>query len=364
MREELCIPFSIRRYHCHNDGDINWSAQGLWWTDRFGNTALHIAAVMYLKYQVVQEVIEQGVCVHTLNSGGQTFLHLLDPRLLTVDEMFSLRACLETENFNIHQVDVQGQTFVDIFTGFGIHPLVFAQCWLKPLSKLDMAEHTVNYRFVKHLFESSGGSEAQWETFGLDRVLGFRHTPYARNNCLSQLPLETLFLCRNYNDPEGRNYLHLSPYQPLSAASRHELVKDLLAIGVDINHQDSFGETPLMAYIRSEPTETLVIKTLLKSGVTLNLRNNNGDNLAHVSIKLGKIEAMKALLAWGINLHARDREGRSLLDVALRAQDRAKNDIGLYARIAVSPALAFDAGAIASPNVWQEWDLRQEQGQH
>ena len=365
MREELCIPFSVKRYYDKNGSDVYWSPEGLWWTDRFGNTALHIAAAMYLRYQLVQEVIDHGIRVHALNSGGQTFMHLLNPRLLTVNEMFSLSARLKTEDFNFHQVDVQGQTFVDIFTRFGLDPLVFAQCWLKPLLKLDMAEQVVNYRFVKYLFESSGGSEAQWETLGwMESSVSDIHPMPETTSSLPQLPLEVLFLCRNYNDPEGRNYLHLSQNQPLAAESRHGLVKDLLAVGVDINHQDNFGETPLMAYIRSEPTEKLIINTLLESGANLHLRNDNGENPAHISIKPGNIEVMKSLLALGINVHARDRKGRGLLDVAFNAQNRARKDVSLYSKIAVCIGLAVDAGAIASPNVYQEWDLRQEQEPH
>lgn len=139
---------------------------------------------------------------------------------------------------------------------------------------------------------------------------------------------------------------------------RLRLVKRLLTIGFTVDARDQWGETPMMAHIRSASHfQKSILHRLLYAGANIDSRNKQGEAAIHVSVKLGNIDATEVLLGRGANVHARDREGRGVLAAGEIAQRRAKNDPRLYAGITACMALAIDNGAIASPNLFQEWDM-------
>ena len=68
-------------------------------------------------------------------------------------------------------------------------------------------------------------------------------------------------------------------YSALSIASRknsQSLLKTLLAWGRSIDETDSKGEVPLLAAVRSNPTDTLILIELLRLGSNINHQNREG----------------------------------------------------------------------------------------
>ena len=156
-----------------------------------------------------------------------------------------------------------------------------------------------------------------------------------------------------------------------SSSSQTKLIEDILTVSSHSSKNStrssgsstrSMGssslslETTLMARVRSEASENLEFSELIaiETDTTINQRNARGETALHLSVKLGNINATKALLRSSANVHATDSRGRGILAVAERAQRRRKNDESLYARIAACMALAIDSGAVAAPVVMEE----------
>ncbi|KAL8770782.1 MAG: hypothetical protein Q9209_003649 [Squamulea sp. 1 TL-2023] len=356
-----------------------WSDSGLpGWVDMFGNTSLHIAAICGASIHSLLRLIHNSVNVNALNTAGQTFMHVLDFKGLSSDDMYTLSSKLKHERFIFRHRDVEGRLFIDSFKVRGMSVVIFADCWLDPIERRDAKGVILKYRPVNEAFHSFGSSLEDYSCFG-------GKSPIADDNVCNLFYYDRLGIMSNINrlfeasgstallksrafaDPSGRGWLHIAaesvsePPNPTEtqqqsfSASRLKVVKYLLSIGVDANHQDNTGSTPLMAHVGCEPYQQAIVDELLCSEPNLCARNKNGETVLHIAMKLGNVDATKALLHRGANIHVRNRKREGLLKVAESAQRHAKDDISLYAKITACMVLAIDAGAIASPNVFQEW---------
>lgn len=83
------------------------------WIDRFGNTRLHISAALGARYSTLKSLIDRGADIHALNSGRQSFMHVLDPHHWSPEDMVYLREQLRFAEFDFHQKDLQGLNFID-----------------------------------------------------------------------------------------------------------------------------------------------------------------------------------------------------------------------------------------------------------
>lgn len=300
-------------------------------------------------------------------------------------EIYCLRSDLEESGFNFWRLDVQGRTFVETLKADGINAVDFAHCLLEPfVQKHPESGYLKNYDFSMKIFKTCGGSREHWNFLGWHKFVKLRsprnaHLPYTPYDGESLLSMpdnmndpKVYEDFRDFGDSQGRNWLHIAAQgvfehdcpkcelcrQCSFNASRLGLVKELLKANIEVGHHDDSGETPLMVHVRSLPSNDAIINELLRYGAHPDARNRKGESALHVSLKVGNIGATKALLRRGANVHARNKKGESLLSVAERAQRLAKNDLGLYARITACIALAVDAGAIAAPDLFLEWDVR------
>ncbi|KAL8779727.1 MAG: hypothetical protein Q9213_006795 [Squamulea squamosa] len=389
----------IRRFSCWSrfDGaiwvdpvlpDQGWLAKKLWsdsgvpgWVDMFGNTSLHIAAICGGMIHSLLKLIDNGVKVNALNTSWQTFMHVLDPKGFSPDDMYTLSSKLKRRGFKLRHRDVEGRLFIDNFKFRGMDPEDFAYCWLRRIERRDAKGGILNYRLVKEAFHSIGGSLKDWDFFGYgvspmadDIAPEFFYYDRPRSmsniNRLFEASGGTALLeTRAFADLSGRGWLHIAaesvsePPNPTETqqqsfnASRLKLVKYLLNIGVDVNRHDNTGNTPLMAHIGCVPYQQAIVDILLCSDPILCARNTDGETALHIAMKLGNVDATKALLDRGANVHVRNRKCEGLLAVAESARRQAKDDVSLYARVTACMALAIDAGAVAYPNIFHEWDL-------
>ena len=353
------------------------------WVDRFGNTSVHMAAIFGASLPHLLCLMEH-VDVNSLNNAGQTFMHVLDPRWMSPEDMIELRDQLVREGFKFHHRDVAGQTFLDTLKHREIKQSDFARCWLRPIIRKDKTFHGLSVEItndqlldgrLRKIFNEIGGHEEQW------KMLGWESNSYQHLHCSSNInellePSYNPMLLKTKDcwDRLGPGLLHIAaddiagPATPTEAqqqrsnATRLNLVKHLLTIGVDVNHHDDKGVTPLMAHVRCVTYQHAIVDELLQHGAEHNARDKSGNTALHTAIKLGNIEATKTLIGRGANVHARDWKCEGLLTVAKRAQRGAKDDVGLYAKITACMALIIDGGAIASPDLFHEWATPQPNG--
>ncbi|KAL8669104.1 MAG: hypothetical protein Q9168_006285 [Polycauliona sp. 1 TL-2023] len=129
-KETWCIPFAV--IQAKRDGVVGsiWHKQGNpWWVDRFGNTSLHIAAAVGASHGDLREIMNMGVDVHILNSARQTFMHVLDPRLMVSRDLLALIDRLRLNNFKFDHRDVRGHTFLESSELRGVDMSLVPKCW-------------------------------------------------------------------------------------------------------------------------------------------------------------------------------------------------------------------------------------------
>ena len=115
----------------------------------------------------------------------------------------------------------------------------------------------------------------------------------------------------------GLGTLQASTVSPLITASKEgdlKTVNELLAQGVDVNAQDTHGETALI--VASRKGLTGIVKVLLKKGADVNAQNEGGGTALMAASYFGHTEVAKALLAKGANVNTQTKDGRTALMVA------------------------------------------------
>ena len=357
---EVGTPLPIALQHARQLILDVWSGATMsGWVDRFGNTSLHIAAICGASLPHLLCLMDHvDVKVNAVNNAGQTFMHVLDPRSKSPEDMITLRDELILDSFIFHHLDLEGQTFLDCLL------------WTISSSMLD-------YRLVRKIFNEIGGIEVHEQQWRFGRANSYQrlHCSSNINELLEPSYNPMLLKTKDCWDRLGQSLLHIAaddiagPATPTEAqqqrsnAMRLNLVKHLLSIGVDVNHHDDEGVTPLMTHVRCVTYQHAIVHELLQHGAEPNARDSSGNTALHIATKLGNIDATKILLGRGANVHARNRSCEGLLTVAKRAQRGAKDDVGLYAKITACMALIIDAGAIASPDLFHEWDTPQQKDQ-
>jgi len=142
---------------------------------------------------------------------------------------------------------------------------------------------------------------------------------------------------------------------------RYELVKNVVAAGVDLNNYDKQGSTVLMAFVtfmhdgEDDKILSKLLHHLIRSGANLHWRNRQGETALHIAVRLGRKVATQVLLESGANVHARTLEGKGVLAIGEMNYFAAKDDQPLYASIHACMALAVNRRAKAAPTLVDEW---------
>jgi len=115
-------------------------------------------------------------------------------------------------------------------------------------------------------------------------------------------------------DGQGQNCLH----HAVSQFADIDLVRFLIVLGVDVNHPDDQGHSPMMTAIVSAPfsCQRDVLRVLLEAGADPRVTDNAGKNLIHLLMSHGdftETETLDLLADHNISINAIDRKGRTVL---------------------------------------------------
>ncbi|KAK4186130.1 hypothetical protein QBC35DRAFT_554889, partial [Podospora australis] len=161
-----------------------------------------------------------------------------------------------------------------------------------------------------------------------------------------------------------------SPEGTLMSKRRH--LTGLLHSGLDINHYDKHGLTPLMAFIthisddQDDKSKTLltILETLIRSGARIEARNRRGETPLLIAARLGRKMALTTLLEHGANVNARNVDGRGVLQIIDETckGPAAKHDVSLYARMEACRVLLtgrrdWGVAVTGTAGVGREWRL-------
>ena len=114
----------------------------------------------------------------------------------------------------------------------------------------------------------------------------------------------------NHQNREGKTPLMVCTYN----SSRQEVFSRLLQLGARIDIVDENGQDVLMHAINNENGAMMDI--LLKAGANINHCDNRGNDALMTCAEKGNREGLRVLISRGANIFRENKEGQSALDIA------------------------------------------------
>lgn len=375
--------------------------------DDFGNTILHLLAARGPEHMLIGVLSSEwcSAILNDRNSSGQTFLHVLgDFWYYNVDSLFQLLDLSihldHQRRFDLAARDCYGRTFFHVIMSANVPAPVMPQIWQRYGGLFP--DKTDAFGFNPNPRDTSNDMEIDED----EQKLPPSPEPDADPSVIKdRFFLRTARRASTkpwIEDDEGRNGLHCLAMASLSVKSvraksntdlpalqkgrkrgksaeelldssedrlqfRKSLAEGLLKAGVDPNHYDSYGNTPLMAFCAELPedddykTGPSIIKLLLDHGADINARNRCGETALHIAVRCGRKLAVKTLIERDANVHARDAAGRSALSVIDAKMRTCRDDVPVeYCHLEACRAHLSGKGmAVQEPTVLQEWGVPQ-----
>lgn len=380
--------------------------------DSCGNTLLHFVAANEHSL-VLHPIIRSGSCdriLNTKNTAGQTFLHLADSTLLNNIDVESFFKMLISKGFDFGAKDHYGRTIFHTLLANGVPQntvYLLLQLYGLPCCNTRDAFGVIpapsNDTEVDMFSEPSlGGGGNMLDTYRATSTPSSPNPQDTQGRLQESRVIENVRVAAenpNREDAFGANGLQnlasaklslrnvldrgsgrlragsdrgprrgdRTPDNDVDSSSkkmqlRFELAEGLIAAGVDPNHYDKHGHTPLMAFAAELPEENdykfgpSLLAMLIKNGAKVNARSKRGETALHIAVRCGRKLAVKALVANGANIHARDADGRSALDVAdMKVKGARHSDPRAYAHFEACRAWLSGNDAVQSPTILQEW---------
>ncbi|KAI1388626.1 ankyrin [Hypoxylon trugodes] len=419
-------PIDITHFTTHNIGSSEIYRR----IDDFGNTAFHYLAATSRDRVSFVNLISQALRfsnlpVHHMNTAGQTFLHVLHQSWFDDDFLLDqLLNLLKDARFDILATDVYGRSFFHLLQNkkqdlaripahlfdwnllkrrdaFGVKPMESRARHLEPHTTQAIrrtgqmsARSPTKPGFSPALLEipSGHGDESRIrpqaellqivvDAIKVDSVNSTQPNPRSEDSrgrnalhCLAEVELDVHRVedpiqdnqrqkKRKYKEEDGE----LSPMNS-SSVRRLEYLEGILFAGVDVDHYDMQGQTPLMAFIRYRPEDSKfdkesmerVVRRLRDAGANLEKRNREGETALHVAARSGKKVALKELLQLGANPYARDACGLSVLAAIDELWANTERDGALTARLEACRGIftSLVPCEAQEPTVLQEWGAR------
>lgn len=386
--------------------------------DRFNNTILHVAAAMGVDYETLKGLIDRYGDLNAVNTAGQTFLHVIDPRnlLRCADGLPALLSYASQKGFDFKRQDHQGVNVLQALLYCGLPHFAMNKIFealkkhLPPMNSRDNLGRTWQswLLVLAHKAEECYPERAKALSelvYEFSNESFFNHPGYTAFPELSPAVsseedkrtedlLYQSFTRPLIEDIAGRNGLHclaeahlkpnsMIPRYKQSLTIRRQLRQShfirLLEAGVHVNTYDKAGNTPLLAFLQSDQTRAegnnddgefeFYLKGLVKAGADVNRRNRSGESALHVAVKLGIISATRVLIKLGANLHVRQKDGKGVIRVGLEAAQRLQESTKLYkslhVRIMTCVNLVRSNGAVEDLDltVFLEWDAVQNRNE-
>lgn len=192
-----CLPFLPKPFL---GGSRFWYNQDVGWSDKYGNTSLHVAAALGACYNVLLYIIRSGVDVKRTNAAGQTFLHV--PRRQAPNEW-----------------DNKGRN-----------------CFAGKPNQRPLRPHDVN-EWGKLMMELA------------ERGYDFNHRDVIGRTVWNLVPQiyrnELSVILQNLGIAPDFEYVRTPTIDYIRSPPTKDTIEKLLHEGANINERDSLGQTPL-----------------------------------------------------------------------------------------------------------------------
>jgi hypothetical protein len=315
--------------------------------DNFGNTPLHfLASSGRCTLIEIISLINRGANVHTRNTSGETFLHVLElPKWIpdtsylrymgeTYEPFDQLIEILELRVFSFQQRDYHGRSLCYA---------LFSQC-LQQMREPWLFNLLSKFKADLNDCDSLGNS---WKTL---------YTEWQKSQHL-QIPRDLPI--HDYIDPSTvdlefkARFLQNGVPIPREPSKQKKLVAWI----------DKSGDTLLHAILKAWPHDgdemslTQRVTWLLDIGSEIHMRDRQGRTLLAIAVVKGFRPVVVKLLDRGANIHSRNYQGKGILQEAQQEllKARKSEDDKLYAGILSCINALVDAGTKSEPTERDEW---------
>ncbi|KAK7743380.1 hypothetical protein SLS62_010617 [Diatrype stigma] len=370
---------------CSINSDSPWELQALdpSATDDFGNTVFHFLAARGSQRALVDQIMQAEeqfpAAIGSRNTAGQTLLHMLNQSWFEDGSpLGELLSRLNHIQFDILAVDVYGRNFFHLLRERRLHPERIRDLAhpfsIKTLNRRDAFDRKpMDSRSARRMWRAAAihrlypgrtprlhistedpASARIHSHTELLRVVtnamnvDTRPNPDAEDSdgrnafqCLAEVVLGNLPIQKHAISTKRKLGVDMEPkLQDGNLSYRLELLGQLISAGVDVNHYDKLGQTPLMAFVKHIPDGVKedndlreIITKLVQAGANMEARSRQGETALYMAARLGKKVALKKLVELGANICVRNPQGLHILDAAHQALQTAANDTYLYARL-------------------------------
>ena len=324
----------VLRYMCLAQHLILKRPRDLDTSDKYGTTALHIAACLP-DYKVVQMLIERTAAIDVRDTKGRTPLHYAmrdfelgwdyDNGRRSDDDIFHCVQLLLDHGASAEAQNNHGSTPLHIAASKMSREII--QLLIENSTNIDLrnnsgrtALHEASQRGQPNIIQlilshnaevdalDSGGSTPLYLAIPEWRATASK--PYLGAPCETvQLLLEHGAKI-NLQNHMGQTALH--------RASQHghlDIIRLILDHGADVDTLDSDGSTPLHLAINQRRLGT--VQLLLKRGANVALRNENGQTALHRASGRGQADIIQVLLNHNAEVDAPDDDGSTPLHLAI-----------------------------------------------
>ncbi|MFS4416747.1 ankyrin repeat domain-containing protein [Maribacter sp. 2307ULW6-5] len=169
--------------------------------------------------------------------------------------------------------------------------------------------------FLKQLLAKGRDPKVTNKHGGNAMLLASQGTRNTQNGLETYLFLDSLGVQANVTGARGRNPLHAIAYR----SRELPIFEFFISKGVDVNQQDSGGDSPFMNAANSNTLE--VVAFLAKYVKDINLQDENGRAALAMAVNRNTPDVVGFLLDNGANVHTTDTKGNTLAHYLLNAYD-------------------------------------------
>ncbi len=291
----------VKRLIRKEDGDV---------TDEYYRTALHIAAQKNM-YVIVEMILtHQHVSINATDDYGYTPLHY----------------AMWHDNTALYDLLLKHGADLNALTHNGDTPLMtktyqwgdYQQSSVKYLLKKGAEVSHVNkdgqtaysYSVMRNRYDIASLLEGHGAAIFLQNIFGITPLHYATRH--NSLDLAYFHIQREHPAQVVNNAGNTPLYNTL-------LVKELVRIGLDVNHRNKDGQTPLHYAARWNASNTQYLEILIANGAIVNATDYYGYTPLHLAVLNSYYpDSTRLLLQHGADKFARDVWGRMPLDLLLQ----------------------------------------------
>lgn len=270
-------------------------------------TPLHYAAA-YDRPATTELLIRNGALINVKNENGDT------PLMLAIyNRSFDAMEQLLKYDAQIKSANNKGLSTLmrALITDQKAYQTLLSKAKTPDFDEMAYAVLMESRSYIRALIED-GYSVDQPNSYGWSALQISVRNP--RNEILNFIPSTMIDYSKNLSvlTDNGDNLMNLA-----ALGGDHWTVRHLIKNGVDINHQNKQGLSPIMQIFVDKHSDESCVQAMLASGANPNLQDNRGwTALMYAANSWASKNIVLSLLEAGANAHLRNHDGKTAIDIA------------------------------------------------